>query len=59
MWTGFIWLRIVTHVSSCEHGKEPFDSIKGEVLLTVKATVSFLRTLLCVVRTEESWCGCC
>jgi hypothetical protein len=28
MWIGFIWLRIGTVASSCEHGNEPSGSIK-------------------------------
>jgi hypothetical protein len=28
VWTGLIWLRIVTSGGLCEHGNEPSDSIK-------------------------------
>jgi hypothetical protein len=29
VWTRFIWLRIGSSVSSCEHGNESLGSIKG------------------------------
>jgi hypothetical protein len=28
LWTEFTWLRIESHVSPCERGNEPWDSIK-------------------------------
>jgi hypothetical protein len=28
MWTGFVWLRIITVAGSCEHDNEPWDCIK-------------------------------
>jgi hypothetical protein len=49
MWIGFIWLRIVTSVGSCEDGKEPLGFIKGENFLSIRARISFLRTLFCGV----------
>jgi hypothetical protein len=33
MLIGFVWLRIGTGGGSCEHGNEPFDSIKGSEFL--------------------------
>jgi hypothetical protein len=33
VWIEFLWFRIRTVASSCEHGSEPWDSIKSRELL--------------------------
>jgi hypothetical protein len=38
MWIGFIWLRISSLASSCEHGNDFSGSIKGEKFLLQQLT---------------------
>jgi hypothetical protein len=43
MRTGFIWLKVGAMAGYCEHGSEPWGSIKGWIFINLHSNYCFLK----------------